>query len=578
MRGVLHDADWRRHRRHVHRSRAPWTRWHGGPQGPIDAGRSVAGNPRRYRGHARRRDAGDVVHGSTVATNAVLERKGARVALVATAGFEDVLRIGRQTRPELYNLDGARAAAARRCRRSPSASPSGWPPTGAVLVPLDIEAVRGSRPASRTPASRSSPSVSCTPIATRRTSGRPAGSARARPASSSRCRHQVLREYREFERWSTTVVNAYVTPLMTRYLGALERGLGRAPLEHHAVERRLDRRRGGAARGGADGAVRPGRRRRRRACRRRDGGLPAADHVRHGRHVDRRQPDRRRDRHDHRVDVGDFPVRLPVIDIHTVGAGGGSIALRRLRRRAAGRAAERRRRSRAGLLRPRDRADGHRREPAARPARPGVLPRRPHGARRRPDARAAASAMARELELAVAALADGIVRVANANMERAIRVVSVERGHDPRDFALLAFGGAGGMHACEIAERSRSRPSSCRGTPACCRRSACSWPTSRRTTRPAPAARGRCLADAELEALFDAAASSARPAIWPRRGSPGAGSASSRTPRRALCRPVVRNHGAVHGAGYRDEFDRQHVRLYGYANPHRADRGGEPAC
>jgi len=150
--------------------------------------------------------------------------------------------------------------------------------------------------------------------------------------------------------------------------------------------------------------------------------------------------------------VGDFPIRLPVIDIHTVGAGGGSIASI----------------DTGGALRVGPESAGAVPGPACYGSGTEMTvtdanvllgrldPEFFLGGRMSLDverARAVAATLARRLKLSVLNLADGIVRVANANMERAIRVVSVERGHDPRAFALLAFGGAGGMHACEIAER-----------------------------------------------------------------------------------------------------------------------------
>jgi len=148
--------------------------------------------------------------------------------------------------------------------------------------------------------------------------------------------------------------------------------------------------------------------------------------------------------------VGDFPVRVPVIDIHTVGAGGGSIAAV----------------DSGGALRVGPQSAGADPGPACYGRGSSLTvtdanlllgrldPAHFFGGKMRLDidrARAAAAPLAAELKLSVAELAEGVVRVANANMERAIRVVSVERGHDPRDFSLLAFGGAGGMHACEIA-------------------------------------------------------------------------------------------------------------------------------
>ena len=147
------------------------------------------------------------------------------------------------------------------------------------------------------------------------------------------------------------------------------------------------------------------------------------------------------------------PIQLPMVDVHTVGAGGGSIAWRDRRRRAAGRAALGRRRARARLLRQgRDRADRHRRQPAARLPRPrgragragSTLDRgRRRGRGRR--ARRAGSGSSRSRR------PQGILEVANQEMVRALRVVTVERGIDPRGFALLPFGGAGPLHAAAIA-------------------------------------------------------------------------------------------------------------------------------
>ena len=206
----------------------------------------------------------EIVHGSTVATNAVLERKGARVALVATAGFEDVLRIGRQTRPALYDIfvplprplvdpeltfglaerldaDGT-VLAADRCRRTSTRSRRRFARSGADVVAVCLL------------------HSYVNPAHERAVAGRLRAAGLTVSTSS-----EVLPEYREFERWSTTVVNAYVTPLIDRYLGRLEAALRRTPAVDHAVERRVDFRGDARAPGGADRALRPGRRRRRRA-------------------------------------------------------------------------------------------------------------------------------------------------------------------------------------------------------------------------------------------------------------------------------------------------------------------------
>jgi N-methylhydantoinase A/oxoprolinase/acetone carboxylase beta subunit len=262
----------------------------------------------------------------------------------------------------------------------------------------------------------------------------------------------VLPEYREYERWSTTVVNAYVTPLIDRYLGNLEKNLGGRALSimqsnggsisataarAQAVRTVLS----GPAAGvvGAEAVARAAGFRRIISF---DMGGTSTD-VSLIDHAIATTTDSR---------VGDFPVRLPVLDIHTVGAGGGSIAVV----------------DAGGALRVGPQSAG---------ADPGPVcygkgealtvtdanlllgrldPDFFLGGRMQLDAsrvwRVAAD-LAERMGVGVPELAEGVVRVANANMERAIRVVSVERGHDPREFALLAFGGAGGMHACEIAHR-----------------------------------------------------------------------------------------------------------------------------
>ena len=232
---------------------------------------------------------------------------------------------------------------------------------------------------------------------------------------------------------------------------------GRRPRGYSSVWRRL-RRTAGAARAARDallgrrrdargGGRAPGRRARLRACRGRGRGSARRaargverDLARHGRDVDGRLPDRRRGGGcGERTPVGGLPVRLPTVDLQTVGAGGGSIvwldaggALRvgprapaPIRARPATAAAGRSRRSRTPTPA----------RPAARAARgrPGARSRRRGAALRRIDPAA-------------------VVEVVNAEMLRALRVVSVERGHDPRDFALVAFGGAGPLHACALAE------------------------------------------------------------------------------------------------------------------------------
>ncbi len=392
----------------------------------------------------------DVVHGSTVATNAVLERRGAKVALVATAGFEDVIHIGRQTRPELYNifvkprvpLVGRGLVFGVRERLDAN---------GDVITALDPAEV--DRLAAAITASGADIVAVCLLHSYVNASHEQIVAERLRAAGIVVCTSaDVLPEYREFERWSTTVVNAYVTPLMDRYLGRLQAAIGSAAslaiMQSNGGSISAGAARAQAVRtvlsGPAAGVVGA------KAVAATAGFTHVISFDMGGTSTDVSLIDNAiRTTTDARV--GDFPVRVPVIDIHTVGAGGGSIAAI----------------DSGGALRVGPRSAGAQPGPACYGVGTELTvtdanlllgrldPAFFFGGRMALDlarATTAAEPLARELGLSVADLAEGVVRVANANMERAIRVVSVERGHDPRDFSLLAFGGAGGMHACEIAE------------------------------------------------------------------------------------------------------------------------------
>ena len=390
----------------------------------------------------------EVTHGSTVATNAVLERKGARLALITTAGFEDVIRIGRQTRPELYNFMVRRA--------EPLVSPEltfglreRIGADGSVLTPLD--------PAELTTliATLREKQIDSVAVCFLHSYAFPQHEQQAAAAlryagfrvSTS---HEVLPEYREYERWATTAVNAYVAPLMARYLGRLQEQLGSAKLRimqsnggsisaaraaTEAVQTILSGPAAGVIGAQALGAL--------------SGHSRLITFDMGGTSTDVSLVDGVIATTSESL-VGDLPVRLPVLDIHTVGAGGGSIAWQ-------------------------DAAGGLRVGPRSAGADPGpvcfgtgteltvtdanlLLGRLDSsyflGGRLTLDlarTQSIATDFAAKLNLTVPALAEGILRIANANMERAVRVVSVQRGFDPRDFALLAFGGAGGLHACDLA-------------------------------------------------------------------------------------------------------------------------------
>jgi N-methylhydantoinase A/oxoprolinase/acetone carboxylase beta subunit len=395
----------------------------------------------------------ELIHGSTVATNALLERKGARVALVTTAGFEDVLLIGRQTRAELYNFqvkprrplieDGLTFGIAERLAAD-----------GAVLEPLRPEAISGLI------ASLRALSVASVAVCLLHSYANPAheralATALTAAGFTVSASHEILPEYREFERWSTTAVNAYVTPVMANYLARLESAFPGKPL-------RIMQSNGGSisaarARAAAVHTILSGP----------AAGLVGAQAIAAASGFprviafDMGGTSTDVSLIDHAIGatnestVGDFPVRLPVLDIHTVGAGGGSIVFI----------------DSGGSLRVGPRSAGADPGPACYGSGPNggrhltvtdanlllgrIDPDYFLGGRMALDpARALALAhdLAAQLKLSVPALLEGVIRIANANMVRAIRVVSVQRGFDPRDFALLAFGGAGGLHACEMAE------------------------------------------------------------------------------------------------------------------------------
>lgn len=391
-----------------------------------------------------------VVHGSTVATNAVLERKGARTGLVTTAGFRDVLEIGRQTRPSLYNLNVQKEpplvprehrleVTERLSEQGEVLTPLEHDSIDAVIVDLqaaDIESVAVCLLFSFVNPEHEQ--AVCQAI-------RDAGFT----VSSS---FDVLPEFREYERTSTTVLNAYVMPLMDRYLGQLETQLpAGVPLRImqsnggaiSAATARSEAARtllSGPAAGvvgamfaaGASGIA---------DCIALDMGGTSTDvSLIHGAITETTEGM-----------VGGHPSRVPMIDIHTVGAGGGSIGWF----------------DAGGALRVGPRSAGADPGPAAygrggteptvtdanlvlgRLSADGLL----GGSVTMDVAGAVASIepVAGRLRSSIEEAALGIISIANANMEAAVRVISVEKGHDPGDFTLVPFGGAGPLHACELA-------------------------------------------------------------------------------------------------------------------------------
>ena len=421
-----------------------------------------------------------VIHGSTVATNALLERKGARTALVTTSGFGDVLQIGRQNRPSLYDFDA-------------NPPPPLVPPDlryeveervdshADVLVPLNQA---GIPPLISDLQVRGVASVAiCLLFSFLRPEHELELAGRLRAAGffvSPSC--EVLPEYREYERASTTAVNAYVSPVLDRYLAHLEVAL---PGEEGRRLRVMQSNGGnislGEARRNGVRCILSGP----------AGGVVGARQVAELAYAltpslaqgaagaSPFRSEREKNRVGSRVRVitfdmggtstdvalidgapqitsesvvGGCPIRIPILDIHTIGAGGGSIA-----RVDAG-----------GALRVGPESAGADPGPACygRGALPAVTDANlvlgrlaaEHflGGQMPLDAGRARSALARlgeQLGLDTLRAALGVVEVANAHMERALRVISVERGRDPREFTLLSFGGAGGLHAADLARR-----------------------------------------------------------------------------------------------------------------------------
>ncbi len=388
----------------------------------------------------------EVVHGSTVATNALLERKGVRTAFVTTSGFEDILEIGRQNRPELYNLTpqpieqfiprDLRFGVAERAYHD-----------GTLALRPDAAELR--RLAARIERSGAKAVAICFLHAYRNPANERTVARASRELNLYLCTsHEISPEFREYERAATTTVNAYVGPLMDTYLADLEKDrqfrisimqsnggfLSARDARRHAVRTILSGPAGGVI--GAAGVARAGGFRKLLGF---DMGGTSTDVSL----IDNTP------RETTESSIDGLPIRVPMLDIHTVGAGGGSIA-----RVDAG-----------GLLHVGPESAGSDPGPACygKGVEPTVTDA--HVVLGRIDAllggampidleRAAQAVdrIAKKLKLTREAAAAGIVRVANANMERAIRVVSVERGYDPHDFALVAFGGCGGLHACEMAE------------------------------------------------------------------------------------------------------------------------------
>ena len=374
-------------------------------------------------------------HGTTVATNALLERRGARTAFVATAGFEHLLHLRRQDRAHLYRLQEPHPQALVPLERCHGVSERIGP--DGVVSPLDLSTL---------PEIDAEAIAVCLLFSFRDPSHERAVADELRrryPVAHVVASHELAPEAREYERASTTAADAYLGPSTARYL----RSLGRACAGAGLLEPFVMRSSGGVTSieeaaahpalilvsgpaGGALGAARIARAAGIENAISFDMGGTSTDVCL----ITGGEPGRARER-----SVGGFPIRLPMLDIHTIGAGGGSFVWL----------------DRGGALRVGPHSAGADPGPACY-GRGGTEPTVT-------DANLLLGRLPPELpggleldrEAAARALGTidpaAVIEVVNAEMLRALRLVSVERGRDPRDFALVAFGGAGPLHACALA-------------------------------------------------------------------------------------------------------------------------------
>ncbi|HEV3198523.1 MAG TPA: hydantoinase/oxoprolinase family protein [Bryobacteraceae bacterium] len=421
---------------------------------PADPSQAIAGAVRTISAGA-----GVVLlHGTTVGTNTLLQRKGARVALVTTTGFEDALEIGRQARPKLYDFffDRVEPLVPGELRFGVNERTDSEGQILAGPSPQELEDLAEQLAAKQPDSIAISLLFS---FANSANEGTVADALRklGLPISIS---HKILPEFREYERTSTVVVNAYLQPVMQRYLENLAARLEQPPARKPPTSVFVMQSSGGitplatAARepvrtvlsGPAGGVVGAS------STARRSGLDQIITFDMGGTSTDVALVDRQA-RAGSQSEVAGLPVAVPMLDIHTVGAGGGSLA----------------RFDAAGALRVGPESAGA--DPGPICYGRGTLPTvtdanlilgrlQPHrflGGDFQLDFERTRRIVSEWLKHQQSALglepfAVGVIRVVNATMEKAIRVVSIERGHDPRRFALVAFGGAGGLHACELAQ------------------------------------------------------------------------------------------------------------------------------
>ena len=396
-------------------------------------------------------------HGTTVATNALIQHRGVATGLITTQGFRDLLEIGRQKRPDLYDLqvDKPPVLVPRDLRLE---VPERLHHDGAVEIPLDEAAFRQAVRRLREAGVKAV--AVCFLYGFVRTAHEEAASrilAEEFPEAFACVSHLVAPEFREFERMSTTVVNAYLGPVMRFYIERLAdrlAGLGMIATPHLTQSN-----------GGVIGFEQAARLPVRTVLSGPSTGVVGAQEVGRlagypdlitfdmgGTSTDVALLAGGTCRMASEAVVHGYPIKAPMLDIHTVGAGGGSIAYV----------------DSGGLLKVGPRSAGADPGPVcygkgnteatvtdANVVLQTLNPTHLLGGRmavRQDLARDAIERLAATLGMEAMATAQGIISVVTANMARAIRVISVQRGHDPRDYTLVAFGGAGPLHAARLAK------------------------------------------------------------------------------------------------------------------------------
>ena len=402
-----------------------------------------------------------LVHGTTVATNALLEYKGIRTALVLTEGFKDILSIGRQDRPKLYDYFERRPEPfiPRHLRFE---VPERTLYDGEILRPLDEEQVRGIAEKLKGMGIRG------VAVCLLHSYANPTHEKRIKeifkehyPEAVVSTSHGILPEFREYERMSTTVINTYVMPIIDRYLQDLQRmmreeGLtadlnvmqsnGGVMTSRSAGEKSVHTILSGPA-GGVMGSLAIGTQIGMNNLITVDMGGTSFDIcLIHGGKIHFTKES----------EIGGHPIKIPMIDIHTIGAGGGSVAWI----------------DPGGSLRVGPQSSGANpgpvcyrlggKEPTVTDANLVLGRLDPSyylGGEMSLDVEAAKQAIlgkiARPLKLSLEEAAEGIIKVINASMVRGIRKVSVEKGFDAREFSMICFGGGGPLHSLELAEELR---------------------------------------------------------------------------------------------------------------------------